>query len=121
MSLSAKDPRPLEQCAICQIGPLTERGHDVRWFRRDPYRWQSVWSALLDEQATDGWMEMHVLMSVRVIEPKAGRCEGRELRLDLCAELPPRGQGEVISNPELGLIRRELAIRADQIGNEPSR
>jgi len=84
---------------------------------RHPHRSQPEGPADADHQPPDGRMQMHVLVCVRVIEPKSRLRIGRELRLYLGRELLPHPGLGKIPDPQPCLIRRKPSARIDEIGN----
>ncbi len=70
-----------------------------------------------DCQTTDCGMQMHVLVGVQMVQPKAGGREGGELRTDFGRELAAGTRAEEVGHTEPKLRGRELAVGVNDVRN----
>lgn len=83
------------------LGTLRRRGaaQRTRCLQGQTHRPHAEFSSDRDDQGGDGWMNMHVLMGIDMIEVESRRFERRELRADFGGELPSRPRIEEEADP----------------------
>ena len=75
----------------------------------------------IDQHPPDGGVQMHVLVGIGMIQRQAGVGESLELRTNFRRQLPADTGTKIIVDPQPQLIRRELTVRIDQIGDRGMR
>ena len=98
-------------------GALIRQGtaQHCRRFVWNAHRFHPKVSTDLDDQSGDGWMKVHVLVGIDVVEGQTSRSKGGELGSNFRLELAANSRQQEKSDPRSGQISVERRI----VENEP--
>src|SRR6516225_8852733 len=99
-------------CSEACTGPTTRQ--DRGRLRRNAHPSETKFAADPQHKPRNSWMQVHMLVRIRVMQCQSSCCEGRELRADLCDQLSANARLGEIADAQAKLLRREPTVCIDE-------